>query len=56
MGSGCIQIWSKNTTVKREWIENNDNAWGVTSEEWCGQIVRKEERGRQRSNQCGTFL
>ena len=53
MGSGCNQIRSRNTTVKREWIkrcgqeikENNDNVWSVTPEERCGQIVHKEERG-----------
>ena len=54
MGSGCIQIRSRNTAVERECIErygqeikeNNDNVWSVIPEERCGQIVHKEERGR----------
>ena len=41
MGSGCIQIRSRNTTVEREWIErcgqgikeNNDNVWNVAPKE-----------------------
>ena len=31
--------------------ENNDNVWSVTSEEQCGQILHKEEGGRQRSDE-----
>ena len=54
MGSDCIQIRSRNTTMEREKIErygqeikeSNDNVWSVTAEERCGQIVHKEERGR----------
>ena len=63
MGSFCIQIWSRNTTVERDWIErcgqeireNNDNVWSVTPEERCGQIVHREERVKQRSDECGTL-
>ena len=63
MGSGCIQIRSRNTTEEKESIKrcrqeikkNNDNVWSVTPEERRGQIVRKEERGRQRSDECGTL-
>ena len=61
MGSCCIQKRSRKTTVKREWTErcgkenkeNNDNVWSITPEERCGQIARNEERGKQRSDECG---
>ena len=43
MGSGCIQIRGRDTTVERECIEscgqeikvNNDNVWSNTTEERC---------------------
>ena len=52
-GSGCIQIQSRNTAVKREWIEacpqeikeNNDNVLSITPEQQCGQIISKRKEG-----------
>ena len=35
--------------------ENDDNVWSDTPDERCGQNVRIEERGRQRSGECGTL-
>ena len=63
----AVSAWAealfRNTTMEREWIEscgleikkNNDNVWSVTPEERCWQILRKKERGRQKSDECGTL-
>ena len=36
--------------------ENNDNVWSDTPDERCGQNVRIEERGRQRSGEWNVAL
>ena len=33
----------------------NENLWSVKTKEQCGQIVHKEIRGRQSSDECGTL-
>ena len=60
MGSGYIQIHNRNTKVERDLTENckqkmkenNDNLWSVTPEEQCRQILNKEEREKQKSDEC----
>ena len=60
MGRGYIQIRNTNTTEERESIERcgqemkeeNDNLWSVTPEERYRQILNKEEREKQTSDEC----
>ena len=33
----------------------NENLWSLKTKEQCGQIVHKEIRGRQSSDECGTL-
>ena len=53
-GTGILQ-WKKSElkNAGKKINKNNDNVWGIKLEEWCGEIVHKEERGRQRSDECG---
>ena len=52
-GTGIVQ-WKKNELkdAGKKINKNNDNVWGIKLEEWCGEIVHKEARGRQSAESC----
>ena len=61
MGSGYIQILSRNVTTNREQIEgcgqeikeNKSNVWKITPKEHMDRLYTKRKDGRARSDECG---